>query len=294
VGSKLTDEKIRLLKELREQKLPNKLIAQKLGVPPWTVSRWVKELGLPRYPKGMGLFRYGEKRRETQRKRIKKVYDVIRKLRCATISEVADHLNLNVHHTTISKDLRTLQYQGKIRRIQVRVGRSGLRGSLKYGGAYLFGDLVGVVLFFTDERALAERLLPHLPKNPSRHVRRALTSHLRSFKLSEEAIEWLYFKLSEKEVKPKLKIETVPKTEIPSPFEEKYYSMYVAVKSKLNQLSPDQVLKITLDTPKQAHRFVAYLRMKGLKVAQRRNVVFVWNEKLGGINELKSYVDFRD
>jgi len=263
---KLTDEKIRLLKELREQKLPNKLIAEKLEVHPITVWYWVKKLGLPN-------------QRETRQKNIEKAYDVLAKLRCATISEVAE--NLNASHPAISKYLRTLQYQGKIRRIQVKVSRRGSsrgKGSIKYGGADLFGDLAGVTLFFTNEQALAERLLPHLPKNPSRYVRKALTSHLRRFKLSEETVEWLYLKLSgEDEIKEKFKIGTIPKTEIPALGLRKHYSMYVALKAKLNQLSPDQALKITLDTPKQAHRFVAYLRKKGLKVAQRRNVVFVWN-----------------
>jgi len=263
---KLTDEKIRLLKELREQKLPNKLIAEKLGVNPMTVYYWVKKLGLPI-------------RRETRQKSIEKAYDVLAKLRCATISEVAE--NLNASYSTISKYFRTLQYQGKIRRIQVKVsggGSSRGKAGIKYGGADLFGDLAGVTLFFTSEQALAERLLPHLPKKPSRHVRKALTSHLRRFKLSEETIEWLYLKLSgEDEVKEKLKIEVIPKTEVPPLGLRKHYSMYVALKAKLNQLPPDQALKITLDAPKQAHRFVAYLRMKGLKVAQRRNVVFVWN-----------------
>jgi len=47
-GIVMTDEKIEMLKTLREEKLPNKEIAKELGVSAPTVNYWIKKLNLPK------------------------------------------------------------------------------------------------------------------------------------------------------------------------------------------------------------------------------------------------------
>jgi len=172
-----------LFKNLYRQGLTAREIAEKLNVDIKTVYLWGTKLGL--------RFSHPLKKQAESRKKL--VLKTLNKVGCVTLDELSRELG--IEKRLVAESLRRLRREGKVK--SVKLGW-GTRGSKKYRAHELFDGAVGrheLMYWFTNEYFLVDRLVPILPKNPSKGLWLAVRRCLRDFKLSKEAIDFIRYKL---------------------------------------------------------------------------------------------------